>query len=73
VELTPRHSQVLEQLAAAGPGGLSTAQLSAALFGDTDHTVTVRAEISRLRRVVDAVIATGPYRIADDVEMRVVT
>jgi hypothetical protein len=33
--------------------------------------VTVRAEISRLRRVVGAIISTSPYRIADDVDLTV--
>jgi hypothetical protein len=71
VELTPRHAQVLAQLAAVGPEGLSAAQLSASLFGDGEHAVTVRAEISRLRRVVGAIISTSPYRIADDVDLTV--
>ncbi|MGO1318664.1 MAG: GAF domain-containing protein [Galactobacter sp.] len=71
VELTRRHAQVLRLLAAAGAEGLSAPQLSVALYGDTEHAVTVRAEISRLRRVVGSIIATSPYRIADDVDVRV--
>lgn len=66
VPLSRRHAQVLRLLAAA-PGGLTAAQLSSRLYGDTDHEVTVRAEISRLRRAAGAVVATAPYRIADGI------
>jgi hypothetical protein len=69
--LTPRHATILRRLAAAGSAGLSAAELSRALFGDDEHRVTVRAEISRLRRHLGALIATSPYRIADDVQLTV--
>jgi len=36
------------------------------------HAVTVRAEVSRLRRAVGALVETNPYRLADDVELAVV-
>lgn len=68
VPLSRRHAQVLRLLAAT-PAGLSAAQLSAQLYGDTDHEVSVRAEISRLRRAAGAVIATAPYRIADGITL----
>jgi hypothetical protein len=67
--LTPRHAEVLRLLAAAGPAGLTAAALSARVFGDPDHLVTVRAEVSRLRRVVGALVATNPYRLAEGVEL----
>ncbi len=67
--LTPRHAEILRRLAAAGTEGLSAARLSRALFGDDEHQVTVRAEVSRLRRAVGALVATGPYRIADGVRL----
>jgi hypothetical protein len=70
--LTPRHAQILELLGAAGPDGLSAARLSVALFGDTEHAVTVRAELSRLRRVIGALVTTNPYRLADGVKLTVV-
>ena len=54
-------------LAAAGPGGLTAAALSTRVFGDDAHVVTVRAEVSRLRRVVGALVATNPYRLAEGV------
>ncbi|WP_240916863.1 GAF domain-containing protein [Nocardioides sp. HDW12B] len=70
--LSPRHAAVLQQLAAAGRTGLTAADLSRALFGDDAHQVTVRAEVSRLRRTVGALVATRPYRVAADVSFSVV-
>ncbi|PKW27586.1 GAF domain-containing protein [Phycicoccus duodecadis] len=67
--LTPRHAALLRLLAGAGPEGLSAAALSRALFGDDEHRVTVRAEVSRLRRVVGALVDTTPYRVADGVRL----
>lgn len=72
VVLTERHAQILAALVAAGPSGLSAAELSVHLFGDTTHQVAVRAEISRLRRTVAALLDTGPYRIAAGVHLQVV-
>lgn len=69
--LTRRHAEILHLLHRAGRDGLTARQLSAAVFGDTDHVVTVRAEVSRLRRVVGALVATGPYRLADGVSLTV--
>lgn len=69
VTLSPRHAQVLRVLAAAGPAGLTAAALSTAVFGDPDHVVTARAEVSRLRRVVGALVSTQPYRLSDGVEL----
>ncbi len=69
--LSPRHADLLGLLADAGRAGLTAGQLSALLFGDADHVVTVRAEISRLRRVVGALVATNPYRLADGVRLEV--
>ncbi len=54
--LTPRHAAILRLLSHAGPDGLSAAALSRSLFGDDEHLVTVRAEVSRLRRVVGAIV-----------------
>ncbi|MBM6402187.1 GAF domain-containing protein [Phycicoccus sp. MQZ13P-5] len=69
VSLTPRHAAVLRLLAAAGTEGMSAAALSRALFGDEEHQVTVRAEVSRLRRVVGALVAAAPYRVAEGVRL----
>jgi len=70
--LSNRHAELLELLHAAGPTGLTASQLSRSLFGDGDHEVTVRAEISRLRRQIGALVATRPYRLADGVSLSVV-
>jgi hypothetical protein len=67
--LTPRHAAILRLLSGAGPDGMSAAALSRALFGDDEHLVTVRAEVSRLRRVVGAIVATTPYRVADGIRL----
>lgn len=66
--LSPRHTRILELLVAAPR---SASALSVALYGDADHLVSVRAEISRLRRVLGGLIATGPYRLADGVALEV--
>lgn len=70
--LTKRHAELLVRVQAAGSAGLTAAQLSTALFGDADHAVTVRAELSRLRRVIGALVETSPYRLADGVVLSVV-
>ncbi len=67
--LTPRHAQLVRLLAGAGAEGLSAAQLSVAVFGDGAHVVATRAEVSRLRRVVGALVATNPYRLAEGVSV----
>ncbi len=62
--LTRRHAEILALLHDAGTAGLDAGSLSAALFGDRAHEVSVRAEVSRLRRTMGALVATRPYRIA---------
>ena len=44
---------------------------SADMFGAPEHTVTVRAETSRLRRIVGGLLLHRPYRFADWVDVRV--
>lgn len=61
--LTPRHADLLTTLA-RHPEGLSAAQLAAAVLGDADRTVTVRAELSRVRRALGPLLAHRPYRLA---------
>lgn len=72
VPLTRRHAEILTRLHAAGPAGLSAGRLSRALYGDDAHVVTVRAEISRLRRVIGALVTTNPYRLAPGVSLEIV-
>ncbi|MFF7455249.1 GAF domain-containing protein [Kitasatospora sp. NPDC008115] len=64
--LSPRHAELL-LLLATERAGLSAARLADALFGDPARTVTVRAELSRLRRHLGGLLAHRPYRFADTV------
>ncbi|SIS23648.1 helix-turn-helix domain-containing protein [Williamsia sterculiae] len=64
-----RHAQIL-RLLAQHPAGRSAAELSVDLYGDDGHTVTVRAEMSRLRRQLPGLVAARPYRCADGVVMQ---
>ncbi|HWM60160.1 MAG TPA: GAF domain-containing protein [Pseudonocardia sp.] len=67
--LTPRQAQLLVLLMRAGPAGLDAFALSAAVFGDREHAVTVRAEVSRLRRRMGGVLLARPYRIAPNIDL----
>lgn len=69
--LSARHADLLVLLHRAGPAGRSAEQLSVALYGDGEHKVTVRAEVSRMRRLIGALVATRPYRLADGVSLTV--
>lgn len=69
--ITRRHAEILSLLHAAGPAGLTAAALSRSLFGDPDHLVTARAEVSRLRRLLGAVVDTRPYRLAEGVRLTI--
>ena len=67
VELTLRHSELLVALA-LHPDGLDEAGLASAVYERDDvKAVTVRAEISRLRKLLGPVLKTRPYRLAADV------
>lgn len=68
--LSTRHAELLALLARAGATGLDAASLSEALYGDREHLVTVRAEMSRLRRTLGGLLLARPYRIAPEVEVR---
>lgn len=70
-ELSPRHAELLFLLADS-PRGRSAAELSAELFGDPTRTVTVRAELSRVRRHLAGVLTHRPYRFAEDVEVELI-
>lgn len=60
---TQRHSEIVAILA-LHPDGLSDDELMAALYGERRSGVTIRAEISRLRRILGPVVQTKPYRLA---------
>lgn len=60
--LSPRHRQLVTLLS-ENPHGLSAAEVADALFGDPARTVSARAELSRLRRVLGPVLGSRPYRL----------
>ncbi|MFL1380147.1 GAF domain-containing protein [Nocardiopsis protaetiae] len=63
VELSARHSEILLLLSSA-PRGLSGAALGARLHERDGAPVTVRAEMSRLRRLIGhGLLASRPYRL----------
>ncbi|WP_408909657.1 GAF domain-containing protein [Streptomyces solicavernae] len=64
-DLSPRHAELLYVLA-SHPSGRTAADLAADLFGDPARTVTVRAELSRVRRYLSGLIDHRPYRFRDD-------
>ncbi|MGW2560405.1 GAF domain-containing protein [Streptomyces sp. NPDC001514] len=70
-ELSPRHAELLYVLASC-PQGRTAAELAADVFGDPTRTVTVRAEMSRVRRYLAGVLAHRPYRFSEEVEVEVV-
>ncbi|MFF0063228.1 GAF domain-containing protein [Streptomyces sp. NPDC005279] len=70
-ELSPRHAELLYVLA-LNRDGRSAAQLAQAIFDDPTRTVTVRAEMSRLRRNLAQVLAHRPYRFVEEVEVELV-
>ncbi|GAA2100085.1 GAF domain-containing protein [Kitasatospora saccharophila] len=67
---SPRHAELL-LLLALHRDGLSAARLAEALFADPARTVTVRAELSRLRRHLGALLEARPYRLAACAEVTV--
>ncbi|MEW2166234.1 GAF domain-containing protein [Streptomyces sp. NPDC007084] len=69
-DLSPRHAELLYVLAVHRPGR-SAAQLAVDLFGDPTRTVTVRAELSRVRRRLTGLLDHRPYRFREEVEVEV--
>ena len=68
--LTPRHAELL-LLLAVHRSGRTAAELSADVFGAVGHVVTVRAELSRLRRHLGGIVESRPYRFNEDVVVRI--
>jgi hypothetical protein len=66
VELTPRHGEIIVLLAMS-PRGLSGPELGSRLYGRRFNPVTLRAEMSRLRRFLGTALAQNPYRLDTDV------
>ncbi|MFG2353353.1 GAF domain-containing protein [Streptomyces sp. NPDC048521] len=69
-ELSPRHAELLFLLAEHRPGR-GAAGLAQDLFGDPSRTVTVRAEMSRIRRYLGELLQHRPYRFREDAEVEV--
>ncbi|MFF8916315.1 GAF domain-containing protein [Streptomyces sp. NPDC015032] len=69
--LSPRHAELLYTLALHREGRTAS-ELAEDVFGDATRTVTVRAEISRIRRHLAEVLAHRPYRFGEGVEVEVI-
>ncbi|ANB09276.1 diguanylate cyclase [Streptomyces ambofaciens] len=67
-ELSPRHAELL-YLLAVHRTGRSAAGLAEDMFGDPARTVTVRAEMSRVRRYLGAYLEHRPYRFCGAAEV----
>ncbi|MFF4603242.1 GAF domain-containing protein [Streptomyces sp. NPDC001339] len=68
LRLGRRHSEIMVLLA-RHPEGLTGDQLSVLLYGDREvRPVTLRAELSRLRQLVGALLHSRPYRLSRPVE-----
>jgi hypothetical protein len=65
--LSPRHSDIAVLLALQ-PSGLSVSELGRRLYGPQCNPITVRAEVSRLRRLLGPVLASDPYRFDADLD-----
>ncbi|MFF7359331.1 GAF domain-containing protein [Streptomyces sp. NPDC008125] len=69
--LSPRHAEMLYALALRKEG-CTASELAAEIFGDGTRTVTVRAEMSRMRRHLAEVLTHRPYRFREGVDVEVV-
>ena len=67
VELSPRHGEILTLLA-LHPDGLGSEELAAEIHGTDVKAVTIRAEMSRLRRRLGCLLVGAPYRLVADVD-----
>lgn len=69
-DISPRHAEILLVLA-THRGGRTAPELAADLYGDRSRVVTVRAEMSRLRKQLVGIIEAQPYRFAEGIGVRV--
>ncbi|NVN53154.1 GAF domain-containing protein [Mycolicibacterium hippocampi] len=67
-DLSLRHAEILLALAIS-PQGRSAPQLAEDLYGDRSRVVTVRAEMSRLRKQFAGLLAAQPYRFGGSVHL----
>ncbi len=69
-DLSLRHAEILCALARS-PQGRTAPELADDLYGDRTRVVTVRAEMSRLRKQFSGLLAAQPYRFASSVGLTV--
>ena len=67
IVLSRRHSEITVLLA-LHPEGLTAEQLALELFGEDGRPVSVRAELSRMRRLVGPALDAPPYHFTAPVE-----
>jgi hypothetical protein len=67
IQLSRRHSEVLALLSLR-PGGMTSEELAADLYGDPGTSSTTRVEVHRLRKLLGKWLETDPYRLSGDVE-----
>ncbi|GAY14706.1 GAF domain-containing protein [Mycobacterium sp. shizuoka-1] len=67
-DISLRHAEILLILA-RDPRGRSAPELADDLYGDRTRVVTVRAELSRLRKQFAGLLAAQPYRFAGGVDV----
>jgi hypothetical protein len=63
LELSARHAEILAVLMLVGRG-LTAEELTLEVYGETGKPVTLRAELSRLRRDLGGLLAARPYALA---------
>ncbi|OKH71203.1 diguanylate cyclase [Mycobacterium sp. SWH-M1] len=69
-DLSLRHAEILCALARS-PQGRTAPELAEDLYGDRTRVVTVRAEMSRLRKQFSGLLAAQPYRFASSVGLTI--
>jgi GAF domain len=67
IQLSRRHSEVLALLSMR-PGGMTSEELAADLYGDPGTSSTTRVEVHRLRKLLGQWLDADPYRLSNDVE-----
>ena len=70
VTLSRRHTELLALLSSR-PGGMTSEELAADLYGDAGQPVAARVEVHRLRKALGGAIETDPYRLALEIEFDV--
>ncbi len=67
LRLSRRHSEILAILL-QHPAGMTGEQLGLELYGDELNPITLRAEMSRLRRLLGPLLSSRPYRLSAEVD-----